>query len=139
MNSIQYLEKEKKDHAKIFYEILELEKVIDKNDLDYNNLVDIFYKILDLLSQHKKHEESLLNEINKGNNEANISKDMILIDPRRISGHIRVIIGAIRSKDKDHIKIALDNDGRMFISKVKEQIFKEEMILDNLLFLHLVN
>ncbi len=140
MGSMNYiLEKEKKDHAEIFYGLLEFEKIIDNDAFDYRDLIYAFHKILNLISRHKKYEEYLVNEINNKDNEINVSKNMILMDQRTIRGHIKVIGEAIKSKDRDYIRAALDNDGRMFISKVKEQIFKEEQIFDNLLFLHLVH
>ena len=139
MNSINSLEKEKKEHAEIFYGLLEFEEIIDSNNPDYWNLIYTFHKILNLISQHEKYEEYLLNKINNNENGVNISKNMILIDQRAIRGHIKVIGEAIKSKDMNYIRVALDNDGRMFVSRVKEQIFKEEQIFDNLLFLHLVH
>ena len=134
MNSINYLEK---DHGEIFRELLEFEEMIDDEYLDYFGLTHSFHKLINLLVEHEKNLKVVFV---KNNPENIITSQMkqISLDPRLICGHVRVINDAIKSKDINLIKVSLDNDGRMFVSRIKEQIYREEKFLDKILFLHLL-
>ncbi len=134
MLRVNYL---KKDHEEIFKGLFEFEEMIGQEDLDYKEISYIFQKITKLLFRHEQNEKFLLDEISK-DYYMKIPLSAISLDPRRINGHIRVINKAISSKNQNFIRLALDNDGRMFISKVKDHVFKEEKIFDRLLFLHFV-
>ncbi len=41
--------------------------------------------------------------------------------------------------DPNRIRLTLKNDGRMLISKIKEHIHNEEMVLDEFLFLGILH
>ncbi len=136
MNSVTHL---KMEHEEIFRNLLEFEKIIDS--IDYINLSYVFHKLITLLLAHRKNEKSFFVEINNKrdeDNDLNIKRENVLINPKIIGGHIIVINQAILSKDAEKIKLALDNDGRMLASKIKDYIFRDEKALDRLLFLHIV-
>ena len=138
MNSVNHL---KRDYEEIFRNLLEFEKIIDSEDIDNINLSYVFHKLMGLLLAHRKNEKSFFVEIkNKTDedNSINIKTERALINTKSIRGHIMVINQAIMSKDDGRIKLALDNDGRMLVSKIKDYIFKDEEALDRLLFLHIV-
>jgi len=51
---------------------------------------------------------------------------------------LKVIHDAFKSGNIAFLKLALDNDGRMFISKIRNHFHKEEEIFDKILFLHMI-
>lgn len=124
MNSISYL---KKDHKEILNSLFEFEEAVNNKDIDYWNLIYAFHKLSDLLLQHEQNERFVFKGISR-NRSIKIPVSKIFLDPRRVKGHIRVINGAILSKDVQLLKVALENDGRMFISRVKEHISGEKKI-----------
>src|SRR3990172_12136775 len=134
MYRVNYL---KREHEEIFRNLLELEEMINQEEHNHTEIYEIFQRITKLLVQHEQNEIFLLNEVNN-DYYLNAPIRNVLLDPRKIKGHMTVINNALASKDPNFIRVSLDNDGRMFISKVKEQIFREEKVFDKLLFLHIV-
>ena len=127
----------KKEHEDMFREILVFEEMIDNGHVNYLELVYTFHKIIGLTV---KHEKSLRGFLSHNNIEGlNQKAKSIFLDPRLIQGHVKVIGNAIKSRNQGIIRVALDNDGRMLISKLKENIFKREIFFDRILFLHLAN
>lgn len=123
------IEQLKTDQEEIFHEVLELESLLGSKvggqELRYR-----FYRTINLLFNHEQNKELFINEFpGMGFSEE------ILIDPRMIWGHIEVINNSMRSGDESYVKVALENDGRMLISKVKRQMFKERKFFGRLLLL----
>ncbi|MEX0920345.1 MAG: hypothetical protein WDZ69_02065 [Candidatus Pacearchaeota archaeon] len=125
----------KREHEEIFRSLLDFEEEINNGEKDPLKLSYHLNKTIDLILYHNQNHKSFLEDFD--GEEANNIKNQInksRINPREIRGHIFVISKAI-SSNNGGIKTALENDGRMFISKVKEHILNEEMILDKMLFL----
>ena len=123
------VEQLRKDHDEIFQEVLELESLMER-ETDRREMVYKFYRTINLLFNHEQNKGLLVDELLGA-----AFGEEILIDPRTIWGHIEVVNNAIRSDDQNYMKVALENDGRMFISKVKGQMFKEQKFFGRLLLL----
>lgn len=136
MVSIDYL---KREHEEIFRSLIDFESEINNGQTNHFNLAYHLNKTIDLILYHRKNHNSLFSTLNGKKYESVKEKlNRVKIDPRTIKGHIIVISGALNSRNQNDIKVALENDGRMLISKIKEHIFNEEKILDELLFLSLL-
>ena len=133
MNRIRYI---KKDYKEILKSLFEFEEAVKDKDIDYWSLIYVFHKLSDLLVQHEQNERFAFKGTRR-NHSMKMPVSRIFLDPRRVNGHIRVINEAIMSKNAQLIKVALENDGRMFISRVKEHISGEEKILDRFLSPHI--
>ncbi len=112
------------DHEGLFREILKFEDMINQADFDYNHIIVRFHRLLILLSQHKRDHDSIF--------KASAHENTISLSSRLIKGHIAVISKSLISNDPTHIRLALDNDGRMLASRIKEHVIIEEAIFDRI-------
>ncbi|MDP3987435.1 MAG: hypothetical protein Q8P81_04390, partial [Nanoarchaeota archaeon] len=133
MNILNYL---KKEHEDIFKSIIEVEEVIEDGNTSASEIIYIFTNFLRLVKQHEQNESFIFRKL-ENNCDLKVPMYKIMIDSRRINGHVFVMKKAMHSQDETNLRVALDNDGRMLLSKIKEQIFREEMVLDRILFLHM--
>ena len=134
MSDVDYL---KNDQDEIFRRLVEFEEIIDGRvqDVDYWHLLFVFHKLTDLVFQHEQNKKFIMDSSNEYYLRTPLSR--LFMDQRRVRGHIRVINQAILSKDINFIRVALDTDGRMVISNIKNHISREELILDRVLFLRM--
>lgn len=130
----------KKEHHEIERILLTLEEILDKENLDYNSFKRNFNKLIDLLAKHEKKEDPLFEELKKIMDDSEMKKKFQHIDliHRMIKGHVKIIKDAMKSKKKTNLKIILENDGRMLISKIRSHIRDEEIIFERVLFLNLL-
>lgn len=134
MNSIDYL---KKDHEEISKNLSEFENIISEKekDIDYWNLIYVFHRLKEVVFEHEQNKKFIAEKSGDFQIKTPITK--MLLDQRKVRGHMKVINEAILSKDINFIKVALDTDGRMVSTNIKHQMLREELILDRLVFLRM--
>lgn len=134
MSSVDYI---KEGHEEISKNLSEFESIISEKEknLDYWNLIHVFHNLTDQIFEREQKKQFIVEKSKDFQIRTPINK--MLLDQRKVKGHIKVINEALLSKDINFIRVALDTDGRMVSTNIKHQMLKEEQILDRLVFLRM--
>ena len=118
------------EHKEIDIELKELEAVIEDEEINMANLKQSFNKIHNLWNNHEEKEEKLFEYFREKGIDFPI--DELLFKHRELKGHKKVVQDAIASGSEEKIRVALDTDGRMLISKLRKHAQEEEELFDKL-------
>ena len=132
MNRVPILRRE---HQSIQNILIKMEELIDEDELDYKKFKNLYDKLIKIGKEHEKRETSFFKDLKK----ANIIPtplERIFYQHNILEGHAKAINEAIKSDNPQKLKLALENDWRMILSKIRQHIFEEEIILDKVLFIY---
>lgn len=135
MNGILILRKEHQDLEKL---MMLTEEILDEEELNSEELKVNLEKIFSAFDVHERKEDSFFKEISKFSKEMRDSLDEINMVHDLLKGHIKVLKKALSSDDKEFLRAAVENDGRMLFSQLREHMHKEEKVFDSILFLNLL-
>ncbi len=133
MNSIIELRKE---HMRIEQILVRLEEFLDGEKLDVEKIRKTFSELFAYIKVHEEKEDEIFEEVSEFSKEMEESLAEINAVHQIIKGHVKVLKEALVSDDKNYIRVALENDGRMFFTKLREHMHFEEKIFDSVLFMN---
>ena len=118
----------KKDHKVIKKYLSRIIKTAKKNKIDITSVKQDFKDLCFLWNTHEDKEDTFIPK----NIEKNSQKiEKMPLDHKELQGHDKVIRQALKSRDINKIKVALDTDGKMLFDKMINHIKYEENIFLN--------
>lgn len=127
----------RKEHVKIEKVLILIEEILNKKKLDVGRTRYVFNKLFVYLRVHEGKEDSLFTELSKQGSDIGDVIGEINLFHALIKGHIKILRDALYSNDEQYLRLSLENDGRMFFSKLREHIHNEERIFDSIMFFNL--
>ncbi len=120
----------KKDHEEIRGHLDQLEEIMEVDEIHYPNLIHVFKNLSSKWDSHEAKEENFFKKMKTNKDDFPFEK--MLFQHKDLRGHKKVIEDAINSGDELEMKISLETDGQMLISKLRNHLDKEEWHLDKL-------
>lgn len=124
MNPIELL---KQEHRDIERELIELESIIKEEVINYPNLVHVIKKLCEIWDEHEQKEEKIFPIMEK--EKIKIPVYTMLCEHRDLKGHKDAIKDAIESGSEFKLKKALNEHGKIIITKLRKHINDEDEVL----------
>lgn len=116
----------RKDHQNIEREIKEIETIISEDEINRPNFIHVFNKLCNLWDNHEQKEKKLLSQ------KKNFEFSYLPLSDKNLVGHKKVLQLAAKSGSEIQLKVALENDGKMLINKLRSEIKKDNMFFGKL-------
>lgn len=124
----------RKEHIKIERILVIIEEHLTKKKLDIKKIKPALNKLFVLVKIHEEKEDILFTGLSKQSHEIEDILGEINLFHALIKGHIKILKDALNSEDEMYLRLSLENDGRMFFSKLREHIHNEEKVFDSIMF-----
>jgi len=123
-NPIETLEQE---HEDIERELIELEEIMQSEEVNYPNLIHVFNGLCKIWDEHEKKEEKIFPVLKK--EKIKMPVYTMMCEHKDLRGHRKAILESMNSGSEIKIKKALEEHGKIMITKLRKHINDEDEVL----------